>query len=123
MGCAGVGSLEVIDLKSHKEGEHTIDDELSQKTERLGFGSATPASSTAVQAAAPAAAAGDKKARPCSTCGGDFSSDMQAYREHFRTEWHRFNLKRKAKKLPIVSEEEFNELDPEEVSSFFALLT
>jgi hypothetical protein len=121
--CPGVGSLEVIDLKSHKEGEHTIDDELSEKTERMGLGSTVSAPSSTAQAAAPAAAAGDKKTRPCSTCGGDFSSDMQAYREHFRTGWHRFNLKRKAKKLPIVSEGEFNELDPEEISSFFALLT
>lgn len=36
----GQGSLEVIDLKSHQEGEHTIDDEISQKTERLGISNA-----------------------------------------------------------------------------------
>lgn len=48
---------------------------------------------------------------------------MQAYREHFRSEWHRFNLKRKATKLPIVSEEEFNDLDADEVSDFFAKLS
>ncbi|GMF27916.1 unnamed protein product [Phytophthora lilii] len=115
---AGQGSLEVIDLKSHQEGEHTIDDEISQKTERLGLSSAP--------AAAPAAAAAGgetKKARPCSTCGGDFSADMSKYREHFRSEWHRYNLKRKSKKQPVISEEEFNELDTEDVEAFLSSMS
>lgn len=118
----------MIDLKSHKEGEHTIDDELSQKTERLGLGAASAASATAAEAAvtpsaAPAAAEdSERKARPCSTCGGDFSADMALYREHFRSQWHRYNLKRKSKKLPLVSEQEFDELDEDEVKEFFAQL-
>ncbi|EEY57818.1 ribosome maturation protein SBDS, putative [Phytophthora infestans T30-4] len=101
---AGQGSLEVIDLKSHQEGEHTIDDEISKKTERLGL-------------------ATTKKARPCSTCGGDFSADMSKYREHFRSEWHRYNLKRKSKKQPVISEEEFNELDTEDVETFLSSMS
>ncbi|ETO76948.1 SBDS family rRNA metabolism protein [Phytophthora nicotianae P1976] len=118
---AGQGSLEVIDLKSHQEGEHTIDDEISQKTERLGLTN-TP---TATPAPEPVAAASGetKKARPCSTCGGDFSADMSKYREHFRSEWHRYNLKRKSKKQPVISEEEFNELDTEDVEAFLASMS
>lgn len=46
----------------------------------------------------------------CNTCGGAFA-DPQAYREHFRSEWHRFNLKRKMKGLAVVPDE----------SSFLAL--
>ncbi|ETK88108.1 SBDS family rRNA metabolism protein [Phytophthora nicotianae] len=118
---AGQGSLEVIDLKSHQEGEHTIDDEISQKTERLGLTN-TP---TATPAPEPVAATSGetKKARPCSTCGGDFSADMSKYREHFRSEWHRYNLKRKSKKQPVISEEEFNELDTEDVEAFLASMS
>jgi ribosome maturation protein SDO1 len=119
---AGQGSLEVIDLKSHQEGEHTIDDEISQKTERLGL-SSTPAAAAPVPAAAPAAGGETKKARPCSTCGGDFSADMSKYREHFRSEWHRYNLKRKSKKQSVISEEEFTELDEEDVEAFLSSMS
>ena len=58
-----------------------------------------------------------KGALSCSTCGGDFAG-RDEHREHFRSEWHRFNLKRKLKKLPAMSEQEFNEVDEEELSSF-----
>ncbi|KAF1794285.1 Ribosome maturation protein SBDS, N-terminal [Phytophthora cactorum] len=119
---AGQGSLEVIDLKSHQEGEHTIDDEISQKTERLGLTSA-PAVATSAPAPVAAASGETKKARPCSTCGGDFSADMSKYREHFRSEWHRYNLKRKSKKQPVISEEEFNELDAEDVEAFLSSMS
>ncbi|KAE8911328.1 hypothetical protein PF005_g12475 [Phytophthora fragariae] len=120
----GQGSLEVIDLKSHQEGEHTIDDEISQKTERLGISSA-PVAAAPAPVPVPAVAAGGeaKKARPCSACGGDFSADMSKYREHFRSEWHRYNLKRKSKKQPVISEEEFNELDSEDVEAFLASMS
>ncbi|RLN54674.1 hypothetical protein BBJ28_00023403 [Nothophytophthora sp. Chile5] len=116
---AGQGSLEVIELKSHQVGEHTIDDEISQKTERLGLSSAAPASASSAPAT-PAPVSEAKKTRPCSTCGGDFSADMAKYREHFRSEWHRYNLKCKAKKQAIVSEEDFDALDGEDVDAFLA---
>lgn len=123
----GKGSLDVVDLNVHQEGEHNIDDEISQKTERLGLNTdASPA--PVVSASAPAASASsstagavESKTRPCSTCGGDFA-DVKLYREHFRSEWHRYNLKRKAQKLPIIDEETFNGLDSDEVKSFFATL-
>ncbi|KAG7399326.1 hypothetical protein PHYBOEH_009128 [Phytophthora boehmeriae] len=117
---AGQGSLEVIDLKSHQEGEHTIDDEISKKTERLGLsGPAAPAPAPVV-APTQAAAGETKKTRPCSTCGGDFSADMTKYREHFRSEWHRYNLKCKSKKQPVVTEEEYNALEPDDVEAFLS---
>ena len=70
-------------------------------------------------AAATAVDSKAKNTRPCSTCGGDFSADINKYREHFRSEWHRYNLKRKSKKQPVISEEEFDELDTEDVEAFF----
>ncbi len=46
----------------------------------------------------------------CNTCGGQFP-DAASYRSHFKSEWHRCNLNRKMKNLPIISSEaEFNEL-------------
>ncbi|KAI9915455.1 hypothetical protein PsorP6_008248 [Peronosclerospora sorghi] len=42
------GSLEVIDLKNHQKGEDTIDDEISQKTERLGIKYHDPATRPSV---------------------------------------------------------------------------
>lgn len=119
----GQGSLEVIDLKNHQEGEHTIDDEISQKTERLGLSS--PPIITAVPAPAPVDSASDKakKTRPCSTCGGDFSADMSKYREHFRSEWHRYNLKLKSKEQPLIGEEEFQGLNIEDVEMFLTSKT
>ncbi|KAF1334767.1 Sbds family rrna metabolism protein, partial [Globisporangium splendens] len=130
---AGAGSLEVIELNNHKEGEDNIDDEISQKTDRLVLSdkrSVAPATlpvptaqPQGATAAAVQAADGEKKSRQCSTCGGDFGADMQRYREHFRSEWHRYNLKMKAKKMDVVSEDAFNALDPEDVKATFASMT
>jgi len=55
------------------------------------------------------------KIQSCNTCGGSFY-DVTSYRSHFRSEWHRHNLKRKMKNLPIVaSEEEFALLPIEQI--------
>ena len=59
-----------------------------------------PADEAPAVAAAPS---GDTKA--CTTCGGAF--DKAAYREHFRSEWHRCNLKRRMEGASVLSEQEF----------------
>ena len=41
----------------------------------------------------------------CNGCGASFQT-TQEHREHFRTDWHRMNQKRKAAGLPPLSEEE-----------------
>lgn len=66
---------------------------------------ATTASTTGVtDAALNATTAASQK---CNTCGGSFA-DALSYRSHFKSEWHRFNLNRKMKLLPIIdSEAEF----------------
>lgn len=51
----------------------------------------------------------------CNTCGGSFV-DSAAYRSHFRSEWHKHNLRRKMKSLPLVtSEEEFAALPLDQI--------
>ncbi|KAJ0394594.1 hypothetical protein P43SY_003337 [Pythium insidiosum] len=123
----GAGTLDVMDLNYHQEGEHNIDDEITQKIERLGVstGEAAPAAPAApiTPTAAPSAGQAKKPGKQCSTCGGDFGDDMQRYREHFRSEWHRYNLKLKAKKMPLIDEETFNALDEAEVKRFFSTLS
>jgi len=46
---------------------------------------------------------GDNKA--CNTCGGSFAP--HEYRSHFRSDWHRYNVKLKMKGCATVSEKEF----------------
>ncbi|KDO27183.1 hypothetical protein SPRG_07432 [Saprolegnia parasitica CBS 223.65] len=111
-------SLEVLDLSCHEQGEHTIDDEISKKTERLAL-DLPPAAPAVVAAAAPIT---EKKAgRPCSTCGGDFP-DTAKYREHFRSEWHRYNLKLKSKGRSLVDEATFATIDPADVQKVYDTL-
>jgi ribosome maturation protein SDO1 len=43
--------------------------------------------------------------KPCNTCGGAFTPGE--YRVHFRSDWHRYNVKLKMKNVPPVSEQEF----------------
>mmetsp|Transcript_16901 Transcript_16901/g.35479 ORF Transcript_16901/g.35479 Transcript_16901/m.35479 type:complete len:461 (-) Transcript_16901:97-1479(-) len=49
------------------------------------------------------ASGGDTK--PCNTCGGAFTPGE--YRSHFRSDWHRYNVKLKMKGVSPVSEKEF----------------
>jgi len=46
------------------------------------------------------------EAKSCNTCGGSFPS-ASAYRAHFRSDWHRYNIKLKMKGVTPVSEQEF----------------
>lgn len=46
----------------------------------------------------------------CSTCEAGFEQPTE-HREHFRSDWHRYNLKRKNRNLPIMNEAEYNSLD------------
>jgi ribosome maturation protein SDO1 len=44
--------------------------------------------------------------KSCNTCGGSFAS-APLYRAHFRSDWHRYNIKLKLKGITPVSEQEF----------------
>lgn len=78
---------------------------------------ATPAAPVAEAAAEPAALQTNRF--KCSTCQAGFQ-DTGAYREHFRSDWHRFNLKRKNKGLSSLSEEDYNLLDDAERELFLS---
>ena len=44
----------------------------------------------------------------CPTCAQNFPS-TEAHKEHYRSEFHRYNLKRKMVKLSPITEEQFKE--------------
>ncbi|XVE55222.1 hypothetical protein DITRI_Ditri03aG0142200 [Diplodiscus trichospermus] len=45
------------------------------------------------------------KQHKCSTCNA-FVGDSKQYRDHFKSEWHKHNLKRKTRQLPPLTAEE-----------------
>ena len=50
----------------------------------------------------------EEKGIKCSTCGDHaIFGTNQDYRQHFKTEWHVANVKRKSKNQPTLSEEDF----------------
>ncbi|EOY16569.1 hypothetical protein QUC31_001103 [Theobroma cacao] len=50
-------------------------------------------------------AEGEVKQQKCSTCKA-FVGDSKQYRDHFKSEWHKHNLKRKTRQLPPLTAEE-----------------
>ena len=48
----------------------------------------------------------------CNTCGGNFGSSS-GYRLHFRSDWHRYNLRLKMQGIQPISEAEFIAVDAE----------
>jgi len=44
----------------------------------------------------------------CLTCGVAFT-DLEQLREHYKTDWHRYNLKRKVAAMPPVTLETFRD--------------
>ncbi|RHZ05143.1 hypothetical protein DYB37_002570 [Aphanomyces astaci] len=116
----GSRSLEVLELSCHEEGEHSIDAEISKKTERLGLNADAPSVAPPLPSTTPSAAPAPV-GRPCSTCGGAFV-DTALYRQHFQSEWHRYNLKLKAKKRPVIDQAAFDTLSSHDVQRFFETL-
>ncbi|GKV23368.1 hypothetical protein SLEP1_g33104 [Rubroshorea leprosula] len=48
---------------------------------------------------------GEVKQNKCSTCNA-FVGDSKQFREHFKSDWHKHNLKRKTRQLPPLTAEE-----------------
>lgn len=49
--------------------------------------------------------ASEGKQNKCNTCNA-FVGDSKQYRDHFKSEWHKHNLKRKTRQLPPLTEDE-----------------
>lgn len=48
---------------------------------------------------------GEGKKQKCSTCNA-FVGDAKEYRDHFKSEWHKHNMRRKTRQLPPLTAEE-----------------
>ncbi|XAR62425.1 hypothetical protein NMG60_11017172 [Bertholletia excelsa] len=107
------GRLEILAVSVHAEGDTHVDHyddheempsslpkettdsvvQLSERSENqtLSHKSGTPE--------------GETKQNKCSTCNA-FVGDAREYREHFKSDWHKHNLKRKTRQLPPLAAEE-----------------
>ncbi|CAG9310199.1 unnamed protein product [Blepharisma stoltei] len=54
----------------------------------------------------------------CNTCPNAEFADLGDHRAHFKTNWHKFNVKRKARSMESISEAEFSILTESEVQNF-----
>ncbi len=52
---------------------------------------------------------GEGSRKSCNTCGGSFNPSQ--YRSHFRSDWHRYNMKLKMKGIAPIDEKEFLLID------------
>lgn len=107
------GRLEILAVSVHAEGdtnmdhydEHeytqsnpakeSIDDvrQLSQKMEKQSLSTRNNNNE------------GETKQNKCSTCNA-LVGDAKQYRDHFKSDWHKHNLKRKTRQLPPLTAEE-----------------
>jgi len=58
------------------------------------------------------------KAFKCTTCPGAEFEDLSEHRSHFKSDWHRYNIKRKLREMSCIVEAEFSLLDSESVEQF-----
>lgn len=108
-----LGRLEILAVSVHAEGDTHVDhyddheempsslpkgttDSVVQLSERLENQTLSTKSGTAE---------GETKQNKCSTCNA-FVGDAKEYREHFKSDWHKHNLKRKTRQLPPLTAEE-----------------
>lgn len=126
VGCGG--SLEVVDMAVLEAGSADIDAESERKAARAaagdkdgsaGAGGAGDAEAKGGEVTTRPAAASGRATKgkvvsggsklTCNSCGANFE-DRGAHREHFKSDWHRINQKRKMKGMPPVDEAEYEAL-------------
>ncbi|XP_059632922.1 uncharacterized protein LOC132275442 [Cornus florida] len=107
------GRLEILAVSVHVEGDTQVDQyddhedmpssgpkeatdsllQLSEKMQKQNISTKDGSSE------------GEVKQNKCSTCNA-VVGDTKQYREHFKSEWHKHNLKRKTRQLPPLTAEE-----------------
>ena len=106
--------------RNDRSGENNAEDaakDMSQMAKGEGNSVAVAGSASAEQAVESAKQSYLSFKFKCSTCETGFD-DAKEHREHFRSDWHRFNMKRKNRNLPIMTEEDFNSLNDEDRELF-----
>ncbi|KAH7430350.1 hypothetical protein KP509_09G094900 [Ceratopteris richardii] len=121
------GTLEVLAMAVQKEGDGSVDDllddavvnpvSLSKHSEIVSSGPSNEdsvsvlASNLSLQESVSIVLSGKEKQKRCNTCNAEVGDALQ-HREHFKSDWHKHNLKRKMKQLPPLSAEDW-QLDVE----------
>eukprot|EP00744_Colponema_vietnamica_P014242 GILI01019941.1.p1 GENE.GILI01019941.1~~GILI01019941.1.p1 ORF type:complete len:121 (+),score=32.77 GILI01019941.1:134-496(+) len=54
----------------------------------------------------------------CNTCSGSSFDSAEEHRSHFRSDWHRFNLKRKQKSLETITLAMFEDMTVDDRETF-----
>ncbi|KAJ0087250.1 hypothetical protein Patl1_08170 [Pistacia atlantica] len=107
------GRLEILAVSVHAEGDTSVDhyddhedvpphqpkasaDAVQQLSERIEKQTLSTGNANTE---------GDVKQNKCSTCNA-YVGDAKQYRDHFKSEWHKHNLKRKTRQLPPLTAEE-----------------
>jgi ribosome maturation protein SDO1 len=101
-GIEAKATIEVLDQRVVAEGEGTIRVQEEVKAEPV----LTPAQ----------VRQSHKKGLSCNTCPGADFNDVNDHRNHFKTVWHKYNIKRKSRNVETIIEAEFNILSPKEVN-------
>lgn len=109
------GRLEILAVSVHEDGDTHVDNYddhedaapslpkesthsvslLSEKMKQQTLSAKTESSEVEVEV----------KQNKCSTCNA-FVGDSKQYREHFKSDWHKHNLRRKTRQLPPLTSEE-----------------
>lgn len=107
------GRLEILAVSVHAEGDTSVDhyddhedetslppkesaDDVLKLSERVEKQSLSSGNGNAT---------GEVKQNKCSTCNA-YVGDAKQYRDHFKSDWHKHNLKRKTRQLPPLTAEE-----------------
>jgi len=109
-------SVEVVNVAVQAQGEAVLD--MPSASDQAASASAAAASAPAPVAPKPAGA----RRLGCNSCGGVSFDTPAEHREHFKSEWHRINLKRKVDGLEPLDESTFEQLqlmDPGTTSTDF----
>ncbi|XP_022749278.1 ribosome maturation protein SBDS-like [Durio zibethinus] len=117
------GRLEILAMSVHAEGDTQVDqyddEDISHPPKKSADSvpSRLPQESTDVElqlsekmqkqtiSSGNGNAEEEVKQHKCSTCDA-FVGDSKQYRDHFKSEWHKHNLKRKTRQLPPLTAEE-----------------
>ncbi|KAF5735465.1 ribosome maturation protein SBDS-like [Tripterygium wilfordii] len=113
------GRLEILAVSVHCEGDTNVDHyddhedlppaSLPKDFVHKEFMESVPESSERLQEQALSSGNGNAEGRikqnKCSTCYA-FVGDSKQYREHFKSDWHKHNLRRKTRQLPPLTAEE-----------------
>lgn len=107
------GRLDILAVNVHMDSDTHVDnyDDLEDEPLSTQKDSVGPVSQLSEKLQKQAISAndgnsqGEGKQQKCSTCNA-FVGDAKEYREHFKSEWHKHNLRRKTRQLPPLTAEE-----------------